>query len=153
MPTDKSTQATPGQDALEAITSEAIPPPKAEKGLKVWFRNKDALNQIERDANQSHYIRRLAAYGALGIAFLMYLLGLYAVLHIAGLLPDTTPFASNMWHIATIVVIALFSVPTVLVIAVLRTSTKSIVQDELNATSLHEWAGKSVVGAIEKLVK
>jgi len=153
MQTGSTTRGKLGQDALETITPGPIPPPKAEKGLRVWFRNKDALNQIERDASQSHNIRRLAAYGALFIAFLMYVAGLCAVVRIAGLLPAVPPFAPDMWHIATIVVVALFSVPTVLVIAVLRTSVKTNTQEELTVATLHEWAGKAVVGAVEKLTK
>jgi len=116
-------------------------------------RSQAERNQIERDASQSHNIRRLAAYGALFVAFLMYVAGLCAVVRIAGLLPAVSPFAPDMWHIATIVVIALFSVPTVLVIAVLRASVKANAQEELTATTLHEWAGKAVVGAVEKLTK
>jgi len=109
------------------------------------------LSQLERDASQNHNIRRVAAYGALACAAALYAAGLYAVAHIVGLVSEVHRFTPEMWHIATIVVAALFTVPTVLILAVLRATSKAAQPRGHAGEAIHEWLGRTVVDAVEKL--
>jgi len=104
--------------------------------------------QLERDDIQNYKIRRLAAYGGLLLALVLYLAGLIAVASMLGFFGGER-FAANMWHIATVVVMALFTVPTLLVLAVLRTSAKS--SETKDVVIVHEYIGRAVLKFLEKL--
>jgi len=112
-------------------------------------RERQEHSQLERDGIQSYNIRRWAAYGALLLALVLYLAGLFAIASMLGFV-GSGRFAANMWHIATVVVMALFTVPTILVLAVLRTSAKS--SETKDVTMVHEHIGRVVLKFLEKLV-
>lgn len=107
-------------------------------------------NQIEKDGSQSHRIRRWAAYGGIGFAFVLYVAGLFAIGLFLGLFPGCHKGADPaMWHIVIAVLVPLFTVPTVLLIAILRTSTPSP-NTELPASS-HEALGKWIEKVVDKI--
>jgi len=105
-------------------------------------------SQLERDGIQSHNIRRLAAYGALLLALVLYVAGLFSVALMLGFVGGER-FSADMWHIATVIVMALFTVPTLLVLAVLRASAKS--SESKDIVIVHERIGQVVLKFLEKL--
>jgi len=105
-------------------------------------------NQFERNSLQAHNIRRWASYGALGLALVLYLAGLFAIASMLGFLGNDR-FTADMWHIATVVVMALFTVPTLLILAVLRSLTKS--SETKDIITVHEQVGQFVLKFLEKL--
>jgi len=111
-------------------------------------RERQEHSQLERDSIQSYNIRRWAAYGALLLALVLYLAGLFAVASMLGFV-GYGRFSADMWHIATVVVMALFTVPTLLILAVLRTSAKSSETREI--ITVHEHVGRAVLKFLEKL--
>ncbi|MDH0866235.1 hypothetical protein [Mitsuaria sp. GD03876] len=85
-------------------------------------------------------IKRAGTFGGLGVAGCLYLVGVIAILKVLGIWPfDCSPFVEvtedfsrvlecavpmigeNSWHGLAGVMLALFSVPTVLLISILRT--------------------------------
>jgi|GEM_PF-5603131 len=140
---------TPHDEGLEAL--EQIPQPPPRKGLFSRWLEVDERSQLERNASQSHNIKRFAAYGALAVAALLYLVGVWVVLGITGFLPNRAALAGEQWHIATLAVLALFSVPTVLTLAVLR-RTDSTEASETREALPHEWLGQKVSVLLDKLI-
>lgn len=120
------------------------------KGWKRWFgAEADERDQIEKDGSQSHNIRRIAAYGGLLIVLVLYACGVFAIALFLGLLPPYKAVAPEMWHIVALVLAALFTAPTVLLLAVLRATTR---RDDGPATSVHEALGQALMKILEKLV-
>lgn len=73
---------------------------------------------FEDGSKLDHSLRRWSGYGALLLAFVMYVGGLVAIALFIGFLPSIAPAAKgDSWHIIATVLVALFSVPTVLVLA------------------------------------
>ncbi len=133
--------------------SEPIPPvepPKTGTGIswQFWKSAPDERCQLEKDGSQRHKLRRLAAYGSIFFAGLLYLAGLATIGLVLGICPEYKPVAADMWHIVVAVLVALFTVPTVLVIAVLRvTGTQA---DESLPTTAHEALGKMLEKIVDK---
>ena len=97
-----------------------------------------------------HKLRYLAGYGALGLAMLMYLFGVAAIWLFMGLSPCLVPRATaDMWHIVVAVLIALFSVPTFLLLAVLRST--NLLRKNDQEDSLHGVVGEKVLGALDRM--
>lgn len=133
--------------------SQPIPPvvpAKSRSGLFSWF-ERDERNQLEKDGAQSHRVRRIAAYGGLIVACVLYLAGLVAIALVLGLLSHLgfERVDADMWHIVVAVLVALFTVPTVLVIAILKVTSPN--QSTEMPTSVYEALGKMVEKAIDKI--
>jgi hypothetical protein len=135
-------------DATRAAISETIPPvqPPAKSG---GVFAPDERKQFEKDGSQSHNVRRVAAYGGLFVATILYAAGLYAIAIFLGVLPGSERVEADMWHVVVATLITLFTVPTVLVIAILKVTSPSQ-ESELPAT-VHEAMGKMVEKAMDKL--
>lgn len=117
-----------------------------------WWRfgqERDERNQLEKDGSQSHNVRRLAAYGGVCFAGLLYFAGLLAVALFLGLVPGFGKADAAMWHIVVAVLIALFTVPTVLLIAILKVTSPS--QSSELPTSVHEAIGKMIERVVDKV--
>ncbi|WP_162593951.1 hypothetical protein [Variovorax sp. PBL-E5] len=93
-------------------------------------------------------LRRASGYAALVIAGLLYVAGLGAIAVFMGLVPKIPAASNDHWHLVVAAVAALFSVPTVLLLAVLR-STGNF-QKDAGVDSIHEAVGKKVMGVLEK---
>ena len=108
--------------------------------------------QLDHNARRlDHGMRRLAGYGALFVAAVLYLAGLGAVcvfIRIAIQEPDAS---GKLWHIVFSTLVALFSVPTFLVFAVLRHAkpSASTADDEM----LHTAVGERVLQLVAKFLK
>lgn len=114
-----------------------------------WRGAPDERGQLEKDGSQRHNVRRLAAYGGIIFAGILYLAGLLAIAFFLGVLPPHKPATADMWHIVVAVLVALFTVPTVLVIAVLRVTGPQA--DEGLPVTAHEAMGKMIEKAVDKL--
>jgi hypothetical protein len=133
----------------EATPIPDVSAPDGRLGSKV----SGELQQFEKDGVQSHLIRRWAAYGGLFCAAILYVAGLYSVGLFLGVWPSTPKVCdvcTENWHIVVAVLFVLFSVPTVLVIAVLKMINPTT-KAELPTTA-HEAMGRLVEKAIEKLI-
>lgn len=146
MPVDSGAGGAP-------ITSGAtqIVPPITPPSAKWWQfgLERDERKQIEKDGSQSHNVRRLAAYGGVGIAAVLYLAGLGAIALFIGLIPGHVRVDSSMWHIVVAVLVALFTVPTVLVIAILKVTSPSHASEL--PTTAHEALGKMFEKFVDKI--
>lgn len=97
-----------------------------------------------------HTLRSLAGYGALGFAFLLYASGLFAIALFLGLFPCWPRVQAEMWHIVVATLVALFTVPTFLVMAVLRSS--AVVRKDASADNLHATVGEKLFKLLDKLI-
>lgn len=93
-------------------------------------------------------LRRIAGYGALVIAGVLYLVGLCLAVKFSRAVPIGTVAPS--WHIVAATLAALFTVPTVLVLAVLRSA--SIKTKDAEADSLHAAIGTKVMAVLDKFI-
>lgn len=105
---------------------------------------------FQKNLQQSFNIRRLAGYGGLFFCAALYLAGLLAVAIFLGLWPGIPPVDKDRWHIVVAIVVPLFTVPTVLLLAVLRTVTVKPANDEVPA-SVHEALGQMLSKLFDKL--
>jgi hypothetical protein len=126
------------------LLPQEVPPPAGE------------LERNEEDAYKMDgklldlRLRRFAGYGALLLAFAMYAAGLLAVALFVGAFQCHERYDADMWHIVTAVLIALFSVPTFLLIAVLRST--SVSKKDLETENFHAMIGSKIVDWIGKSV-
>lgn len=115
-----------------------------------WSRERDERNQIEKDASQSHNIRRLAAYGGLVFVGVLYVAGLVAIAIFLDLIPgQPCKQQATEWHTVVAVLIPLFTVPTALVIVILKV-TSSPQSSELPTTA-YEAMGKMIEKIVDKI--
>lgn len=98
-----------------------------------------------------HNLRRLAAYGALFAAAILFLSGLCVVFRFAALAALHPEQVGGLWHIFLTMCIALFSVPTFLLFAVLR-HAKPSPADDLSDGMLHTAIGEKVMEVVEKFL-
>jgi hypothetical protein len=98
-------------------------------------------------AKLDHGLRRVAGVFALLFAAVFYIAGLVAALHFAGI---SSNLFDGSWHIVTSVLVALFSVPTVLVLAVFRGTGMAKKDSEME--SLHAAVGSRLMSLVEKLL-
>lgn len=134
-----------------------LPPdvPKKKSSWGGWFASpeRDERNQLEKDGAQGHNIRRVAAYGALIVAIVLYAAGLFSIAMFLGLLPDLAPAATgDKWHIVVAVLAPLFTVPTVLLISALRAAA-STRQEDVAPASVQEAVGGLVTKVLEKMAE
>jgi hypothetical protein len=125
---------------------EEVPPPSGPL---------EALEQRSFDeaAGQwlNHNLRTISGYGALVLALLMYAAGIFAIGLFIGLFPCLAPpVEPEMWHIVLAVLIALFSVPTLLLLSVLRST--GVQSKDAEVDSLHTALGSKLIEFLEKLV-
>ena len=125
-----------------------IPPQPVPDGI-----SQEAVNAEKSDLSDAERLdlglRRSAGYAALAIAVLLYAAGLFAVGGFVGLYPCwIAPAQPEGWHIVLAVVAALFSVPTFLLIGVLRSTGKSGGGDGAPASAVD-----LLVKVLEKLAK
>jgi hypothetical protein len=113
---------------------------------------KDEKKDLEGPSRQlDHSLKSWAGYGALAIALVSYLAGFALIGIFAGMHPRYPRVDAASWHVVVAMLVALFSVPTVLVLAVLRNSVTA--QKAASADSLHEAIGQGLVGLIDRLTK
>ena len=143
--TGTSSQASPpsGLDATVNPIPVEVPPPPGP--LEREERQKYSTDGKRLD----HSLRTWAGYGALGLVVLMYAAGMGAIGLFLGLWPCIVPRATHdMWHIVVATLVALFSVPTVLLLAVLRSASLHTKDEEMD--SVHAAVGQKLMGMIEK---
>lgn len=147
-----SAQPNGAQAAPPLNQGVQIPPvtPPKKRGVGWFSWEADERNQLEKDGSQSHNIRRVAAYGALVLAFVLYMGGLAAIALFLGLFPNRPRVDAGMWHIVVATLVALFTVPTVLIIAVLKTSAGLKAEDSMPA-SFQEALGKMIEKLVDKI--
>lgn len=129
--------------------SETIPPVQPPLKSRGFF-GPDERKQFEKDGSQSHNVRRVAAYGGLFVSITLYTAGLFVIAVFLGLWPCAVKITSDMWHIVVAILIALFTVPTVLVIAILKVTSPA--QDSELPTTAHEAIGKLFEKFVEKIL-
>jgi len=130
-------------------TDPAELPPIDVNSLPVDAAGSDEEKAFDRDGQRlDRSLRRAAGIAALWFAAFFYLAGLMAAMHFAGL-GGRFKFEGS-WHIVTSVLVALFSVPTVLILAVFRAT--SAVKKDSDTDSLHAAIGSKVMGLLDKVI-
>lgn len=109
----------------------------------------DLLDQNARRLD--HDLRKLAGYGALIVAAILYIAGLIAICVFVRLYIQRPEASANSWHIVVSTLVALFSVPTFLVFAVLRHAKPS--NNGADDEMLHTAIGEKVVALVAKFLK
>ncbi|MDR2990460.1 MAG: hypothetical protein LBU72_00755 [Burkholderiaceae bacterium] len=92
------------------------------------------------------HLRRVTGYGALGAAAILYSVGVGLAIKFA----YATGYQAPSWHSVIAILIALFTVPTVLVLAVLRSS--SLLTKDADTDSLHAIIGTKVMNLIDRFL-
>lgn len=114
-------------------------------------KEKAELDDIEGDGRKlDHSLRTWAGYGALLFAFALYVAGLLAIALFLGLFPCWPRVQADMWHIVVATLVALFTVPTFLVMAVLRSSGAA--RKDADADNLHAAIGEKAMKVLDKLI-
>lgn len=98
-----------------------------------------------------HSLRKWAARGGLVGVALFYVAGLLAVGLVLGVCPHYPAVSADKWHIVVSVLVALFSVPTVILLAVLRSA--SLMRKDEASDSLHEAIGQKVMSVLDKVIE
>jgi ABC-type glycerol-3-phosphate transport system permease component len=95
-------------------------------------------------------LRRWAGRGALVLVALMYGAGFVAIATFMGAFAcyGFDRATHDDWHLVVSVIVALFSIPTVLILAVLRSTSNF--QKDATADSVHEAMGKAVMNWLNK---
>ena len=105
---------------------------------------------LEDGRRLDHRLRWFAGYGALALAVIMYLAGLGAAALFLGLYLPFPAVKADMWHIVVATLAALFSVPTVLLLSVLRSTT--VVRKDAETDSLHAAVGEKVMQVVDRII-
>jgi hypothetical protein len=100
----------------------------------------------EKSEQLDLHLRRGAGYGALIAAGILYCVGVFLAIKFA----CTAQAQAPSWHIVIAILIALFTVPTVLALAVLR--SVSLMTKDAKADSLHAIIGEKLSTLIDKLI-
>jgi hypothetical protein len=98
-----------------------------------------------------HSLRKWAARGGLVGVAVFYIAGLLAVALVLGICPNYPAVSADKWHIVVSVLVALFSVPTVILLAVLRSA--SLIRKDEASDSLHEAIGQKVMSVLDKVIE
>ncbi|MCI1012240.1 hypothetical protein HWE04_00105 [Herbaspirillum sp. C7C2] len=147
MPADNPSDGSP----IASGETQLVPPVTPPKTKRWPFGSeRDERKQIEKDGSQSHNIRRLAAYGGVIFSGVLYLAGLGAIALVLGVVPGHDRVDSSSWHIVVAILVALFTVPTVLLIAILKVTSPSQAGDL--PTSVHEALGKMFEKVVDKVI-
>lgn len=105
---------------------------------------------LEHGKKLDHRLRWIAGYGALMLAVLLYAAGLGAAALFLGLVAPYPAVKADMWHIVVATLAALFSVPTVLLLSVLRSTTN--IRKDADTDTLHVAVGEKVMLLFDKLI-
>ena len=111
---------------------------------------KAELDMFERNLRQQYWIRGFAGGLGLVMCALLYVSGIAAAAVFLGLCPYLPAAKPDMWHIVVATLAALFTVPTVILLAVLRTVAVEK-KDEGMPTSVHEALGQMLTKIVDKL--
>lgn len=131
----------------EGSIPESIPEP--ELAFVAGTKNEGGLFDAAQVKVLDLGLRRYAGWGALILALVFYALGIVAIALFLGIFPFRPAVGSDHWHIVVAVLVALFSVPTFLLLSVFR-STSAKEQDH---QSLHEAVGNRVLNLLENLTQ
>lgn len=98
-------------------------------------------------------LRAWAARGGLLAATVLYAAGLFALTIFLGVFERWPAVDAAKWQIVVTTVVALFTVPTVILLTVIRSSAPSMREPKLDAstTNLHTLLGEKLLGLLEKL--
>ena len=96
-------------------------------------------------------LRAWAARGGLAAAAVLYTAGLFALGVFVGLFDHWPAAQPDQWHIVVTAVIALFSVPTLILLTVNRSSAQAKQTSDPSTANLHTLVGEKVLNLLEKL--
>jgi len=96
-------------------------------------------------------LRAWAARGGLAAAAVLYTAGLFALGVFVGLFDHWPAAQPDQWHIVVTAVIALFSVPTLILLTVIRSSAQAKQGADPSTANLHTLIGEKVLNLLEKL--
>jgi ABC-type amino acid transport system permease subunit len=107
---------------------------------------KEATQFAEAGKRLDLSLRKWAGRVSLTVAIISYIVGILLAVRFACMVESQLP----SWHVVIAILVALFTVPTVLVLAVLRSA--SLATKDADADSLHAVIGTKVMNLIERLL-
>ncbi len=96
-------------------------------------------------------LRAWAGRGGLAASAVLYLAGMFALGVFIGLFDHWPAAQPDQWHIVVTAVIALFSVPTLILLTVIRSSSPAKQTNDPATANLHTLIGEKVLNLLEKL--
>ncbi len=134
----------------ESGVPQEIPP--VEVPEQVGAAELSEAEALDHEARRlDHSLRMWAGYGALIVAAILYFVGLFVVCVFVNLAIHRPDSSGELWHIVVSTLVALFSVPTFLVFAVLRHAKPS--NNGADDEMLHTAIGGKVVALVAKFLK
>ena len=96
-------------------------------------------------------LRAWAARGGLATAALLYAAGLFSLSVFVGVFEHWPAVSADKWHIVVTTVVALFSVPTMILLTIIRSSSSMKTEPDAETKNLHTLIGEKLLNLLEKL--
>lgn len=98
-------------------------------------------------------LRAWAARGGLAAAAVLYAAGLFSLSVFVGVFEHWPAVGADKWHIVVTTVVALFSVPTMILLTIIRSSSSGKAEPEPATQNLHALIGEKVLNLLEKIAE
>jgi hypothetical protein len=92
-----------------------------------------------------------AARGGLAASAVLYAAGLFSLSIFAGVFEHWPAVSADKWHIVVTTVVALFSVPTMILLTIIRSSASIKAEPESTTKNLHTLIGEKLLNLLEKI--
>jgi hypothetical protein len=96
-------------------------------------------------------LRAWAARGGLVTAAVLYTAGLFSLSVFVGVFEHWPAVSADKWHIVVTTVVALFSVPTMILLTIIRSSSSEKAKPDPATQNLHSLIGEKLLNLLEKL--
>ncbi|RZI57240.1 MAG: hypothetical protein EOP37_21150 [Rubrivivax sp.] len=96
-------------------------------------------------------LRAWAARGGLAAAAVLYAAGLFSLSVFVGVFDHWPAVSADKWHIVVTAVVALFTVPTMILLTIIRSSAAGKPEPDSSTRNLHTLIGEKLLNLLEKL--
>ena len=96
-------------------------------------------------------LRAWAGRGGLAAAAVLYAAGLFSLSVFVGVFDHWPAVSADKWHIVVTTVVALFSVPTMILLTIIRSSSSMKTEPDTTTKNLHTLIGEKLLNLLEKL--
>ncbi|WP_431286351.1 hypothetical protein [Roseateles chitinivorans] len=96
-------------------------------------------------------LRAWAARGGMATAAVLYAAGLFALGVFVGVFEPWPAVSADKWHIVVTTVVALFSVPTMILLTIIRSSSSVKTEPDAATKNFHTLIGEKLLNLLEKL--
>ncbi|OWQ48276.1 hypothetical protein CDL60_06780 [Roseateles noduli] len=96
-------------------------------------------------------LRAWAARGGLAAVAVLYAAGLFSLSLFVGVFDHWPAVSADKWHIVVTTVVALFSVPTMILLTIIRSSSSVKTEPDAATKNFHTLIGEKLLSLLEKL--